>query len=101
MKRLKQRAATASIRLMLVMQYAYRDFAGPQPPPAVAVLNCAHDFGFDTIDTWTPLAAIQASDPAHLRTLFMFHQTIATHMSALGNRVVATAIAERLASPRN
>ena len=101
MKRLKQRTQAVPIRLVLVMQYGFSDFAGPQPAAAIAVLNCGRDLGFDQIDTWAPLAEIRASDPARFQALFRFHQTVAGHMSALGNWVVATVIAERLASPGN
>ena len=98
MNRLKQRSAAAQIRLVLVMQYGYDDFDRPQPQVAVAVMNCARDLGFQTVDTWVPLSEIRGSNPEHFHDLFRFRQAIAGHMSPLGNWVVAIAIAEKVKS---
>lgn len=101
MQRLKQHSAAAQIRLLLVMQYEFGVFAEPQPQAALAVLNCARDLGFEIVDTWAPLSEIRTSNPRHFSDLFRFHQAIPGHMSALGNWVVATAIAERLEGRKN
>ena len=96
MNQVKGRLAGEPTRLMLVMEYTHRDFGGPQPKPAVEVLRCARELGFDTVDMWDALAQIFATDPTRFLSLFVVDRTGWSHMSTIGNKLVAAAIAQRL-----
>jgi hypothetical protein len=98
LKRLKERADPRGIRLIMVMQYGVGDFVRSQPKPAIDVISCAAGMGVETVDTWTSLAEIYARDQALFRSLFIVQETGWSHMSADGNRLVASAIADRLQS---
>jgi hypothetical protein len=60
------------------------------------VISCAGEMGIETVDTWASLAEIHARDQALFRSLFIVQQTGWSHMSAGGNRLIATMIADRL-----
>ena len=100
MQRLKARADAGGIRLMLVMQYGAGDFERPEPQPALAVLRCAGDLGIAAVDTWVTLAEIHANDAPRFRSLFLVQDTGWSHMSAAGNRHVASMVAEQLQDPQ-
>jgi len=95
LERLKQRVQGEQMHLMLVMVYDNLDFVHPQPVPAVGVLGCAHQLGYETVDTWAVFAKIFAFDRAKFDALFVDPDR-RSHMSAAGNRLVAEAIAQRL-----
>jgi hypothetical protein len=95
LRRLMERARGDSIRLVLAMLHGNRDFALPQPAEALAVLGCAGELGYDTVDTWAPFARIFASDQTRFRALFVTPEKW-SHLSAAGNSLVAAAIAQRL-----
>lgn len=95
LQELKEKAGP-DIRLMLVMQYGFQDFAGDPPLAATHVLACAQGLGVATVDTWTSLARIHVADPVRLRSLYMTHQQVVTHMSPAGNRLIAAEIAREL-----
>ncbi|HXP06178.1 MAG TPA: hypothetical protein VN808_18845, partial [Stellaceae bacterium] len=71
-------------------------FEKPQPAAAVAVLGCAQEMGVETVDTWASLAEIHTKDQARFRSLYIVKESRWAHMSADGNRLVATAIAHQL-----
>jgi hypothetical protein len=96
LRRLKEQTDREHIRLLLVMQYAYQDFPGSQPAPAAAVLRCAADLTIATVDMWSLFDRIKAENPNRFHSFFNFRQSIASHMSAAGNAVVAEEIARRL-----
>jgi hypothetical protein len=96
MKRLKARAEAGRIRLMMVMQYSVGDFDRAQPQAALAVVGYVRELGIDAIDTWAALAEIHDSDPARFRSLFLIQETGWSHMSAAGNRLIASIIAAHL-----
>ena len=101
MKQLKERTEPARIRLLLVMEYGSHDFGSAQPAAASAVLGCARDMGYEIVDTWDRFADVYAGDRQRFRSLFVYRERDGTfgHMSAEGNRLVATAIAERMREP--
>jgi hypothetical protein len=96
LNRLKERAATDQIRLMMVMQYGAGDFDRPQPSAATSVISCAREMAIETVDIWSSLAEIHAKDRVRFRSLFIVQETGWSHMSADGNRLVAAAIADQL-----
>ncbi|HEV2189263.1 MAG TPA: hypothetical protein VGR70_18785 [Stellaceae bacterium] len=98
LKRLKQRTDQRGIRLIVVMQYGVGDFVRAQPKPAMDVISCAADMGAEVVDTWASIAEIYARDQALFRSLYIVQQSGWSHMSADGNRLIATMIADQLQS---
>lgn len=104
MDRLIRLKAARGFRMLLVMQYGGGEIAaGDSPWFATQVVQCARDKGLNLVDTFDHLKSISNSDPEAFKRLYVMHEngTIYGHMSAEGNRVISSMIANQLrATPR-
>jgi hypothetical protein len=98
LKQSKERTDREQIRSLVVMEYSSQDFGSAKPAQASAVLACARDLGYELVDIWDRLADVHASDKQRFRSMFVYHEQDGTlgHMSAEGNRLVATEVAARM-----
>jgi hypothetical protein len=95
LQRLKERLRADRIRPLLAMVYGNFDFPRGQPAPALRVIGCARELGYETVDTWAAFAKIFAADKARFDSLYVFPDRW-SHMSGAGNKLVAEAIARQL-----
>ena len=93
LKRLKERTDADDVRLIFVMQYGGIQLTRLEAPPrdAQKVLECTNGLGIQSLDTWRMLKEVAVSDDEEFATLFVENE-ISRHMSAKGNKLIATMI---------
>ena len=99
MDRLLEMQVSRGMQIIFLMQYGGGEIAAGDPPWfATPVVQCARDKGLRLIDTFEPLKKIFLSDNAAFKRLYVMHEngTVYGHMSAEGNRLVASMIAEKI-----
>lgn len=99
MDRLLEIQAARSIRIIFLMQYGGGEIVnGDRPWFVTPVVQCARDKGLQVIDTFEPLEKIFRSDKAAFKRLYVMHEngTVYGHMSAEGNGLIASMIAEQI-----
>jgi hypothetical protein len=101
--RLKRRTDELGIRTLLVMQYG-----GPilrshrsRPGPAQLVLDCATAMGIQPVDEFDSLSTLFRQEPEAYRKYYVLRkgpsgQPLIGHMSAYGNRHIASLIVKAL-----
>lgn len=95
LKRIKALTDRRHMTLLFVMQWGARTIANWRTRPAfiATILQCASQYGVQTLDTWGPLRAVHASDPSRFKSLYL---GIDGHMSPAGNEFIADLIAARI-----
>lgn len=99
MDRLLEMQVSRGIQIIFLMQYGGGEIvAGDRPWFAAPVVQCARDKGLQVIDTFEPLKKIFRSDNMAFKRLYVMHEngTVYGHMSAEGNRLMASMIAEQI-----
>lgn len=99
--RLKKRLDADNASLVLLFEYGSSHLQGWKEPPdhQKNVKDCAHDMSITIVDAWGPLKEMHENDKPTFCALYVQHDgcRVLGHMSSLGNRFVATLIAQALA----
>lgn len=102
--RLQEMHTSRGVPVVFVMQYGGGEIAEGDPPWfTTPVVQCARDKGFPVIDTFGPLKKIWLSNHDAFKRLYVMHEngTVYGHMSAEGNRLVASMIGEQIRNLRH
>jgi hypothetical protein len=101
LQRLKLSTDALGIRIVLLMQYggaAIQSWSAPSDD-AAQVTACARAIGIQLVDEFDSLKAVYRANPEALKSYYVMADANYGHMSARGNRHIATLIADALARP--
>ena len=99
LERLQERLAAEHIPAMIVVQYPGHSYIRRRPRPDYVedVLRCARELGYEVVDERDPMSAIARQSIASLQEHYvMSPEGGYGHMSARGNQLIASLIADRL-----
>jgi hypothetical protein len=101
--RLKRETDARRIRLIFLLQWSGNEISQWRSRPfhATHILECAHDAGIQTVDSWSPLKQVFARGEQKLKELSVMHQngTLHGHMSGAGNYFIADLLARAVRDP--
>ena len=98
LERLQKTLAQQNIPALIVIQYGggIYSLGSPRPAHVDEVLRCGHDLGFSIVDEFDRLSAVARVALSDLKQHYMMRGGVYRHMSARGNALIASLIAEKL-----
>lgn len=93
LERLAEKAKARDIRLIHLMQFGGGLISTTDEPPvgSRAVMQCAHNAGYQVVDEFAALRAVYDKDPEDLKNYYVMADNgrVYGHMSSQGNQLVA------------